>query len=84
MPGVIVQHQGVDPNDLLFISPQFIGILIKNQDTSILSIEWLSKKDGPCPRELSTEAEAKEDDRVGKEKGKYEEMMEQQCLADQK
>lgn len=41
-----------------------------------MSIEWLSKKDGPCPRELSTEAEAKEDDRVGKEKGKYEEMME--------
>lgn len=54
--------EGVDPNDSLFISPSLIGILIKKQDISRWSIECLSKKDGPCPRELSTEAGAEEDD----------------------
>lgn len=55
-----------------------IGILIKDQDITTLSIEWLRKKDGPCARELSTEAEAKKNDKVGKEKGKQNKMMEQQ------
>lgn len=55
-----------------------IGILIKDQAITILSIEWLRKKDGPCARGLSTEAEAKGNDKVGKEKGKQNKMMEQQ------
>lgn len=84
MPRMTVQHQGIDPNDLLFISPQLVGILIKDQDITRLSIEWLRKKDGPCARELSTEAEAMGNDKVGEGKGKQKEMMEQQCSADQK
>lgn len=36
-----------------------IGILIKDQDITRLNIEWLRKKDGPCAKELSTEAEVK-------------------------
>lgn len=55
-----------------------IGILVKDQDITRLSIEWLRKKDGLCARELSTEAEAKGNDKVGKEKGKQNKMMEQQ------
>lgn len=84
MPRMTVQHQGIDPNDLLFISPQLVGVSIKDQDMTRLSIEWLRRKDGPCARELSTEAEAMGNDKVGKEKGKHKEMMEQQCLAEQK
>lgn len=55
-----------------------IGIVIKDQDITRLSIEWLRKNDGPCSRELSTEKEAKGSDKVGKEKGKQKKMMEQQ------
>ena len=84
MPRVTVQHQGIDPNDLLFISPQFIGDLIKDQDITRLSIECLRKKDGPCARELSSKAEAMGNDKAGEEKRKQKEIMEQQHLADQK
>ena len=84
MPRVTVQLQGTDPNDLLLVSPQFIRVLIKDQDIVRLSTVWLRKKDGPCARELSTEAEAMGNYEAGEEKGKQREMMEQQRLADQK
>lgn len=68
MPRATVQHQGIYPNDLLFVSPQFVRILIKDQDVTRLSIEWLRKKDGSCDRKLCTEAEAMGNDKVGKKR----------------